>query len=151
VGLPARRGKGGSAVLKEFKDFVLRGNVLELAVAVILGIAFNAVVQSLVNDVLINLIAAIVGKPDFTALTFEVGKGVIRYGSFLTVLINFLIVAFVVFLVVKAFNRMSRRGETAAPTTKACPYCLTEIPIEATRCPACTSQLSPAQEARATP
>ena len=131
-------------MLKEFKDFVLRGNVLELAVAVILGIAFNAVVQSFVNDVLMNLVAAVAGKPDFNDLTFAVGKGIIRYGTFLTVVINFLIVAFVLFLVVRAFNRMNRSRETAAPTTKACPHCLTEIPLEATRCPACTSQLAAA-------
>ena len=96
-------------LLKDFRDFVMRGNVLDLAVAVILGIAFNALVNSLVNDVLMQIIAAIVGKPNFNDLTFTIGDGVIYYGRFITALINFLIIAFALFLVVRAFSSLQTR------------------------------------------
>lgn len=93
-------------MLKEFKEFIMRGNVVDLAVAVIVGAAFTAVVNSFANDILMQIVAAVFGKPDFRDLTFELGDAVIRYGAFITVLINFLIVAFVVFLVVKAINSL---------------------------------------------
>lgn len=93
-------------MLKEFKEFIMRGNVVDLAVAVIVGAAFTAVVNSFANDILMQIVAAVFGKPDFSDLTFELGDAVIRYGAFITVLINFLIVAFVVFLVVKAINSL---------------------------------------------
>lgn len=93
-------------MLKEFKDFIMRGNVVDLAVAVIVGAAFTAVVNSFANDILMQLVAAVFGKPDFSDLTFELGDAVIRYGTFITVLINFLIVASVVFLVVKGINSL---------------------------------------------
>jgi large conductance mechanosensitive channel len=93
-------------MLKEFKEFIMRGNVIDLAVAVIIGAAFTAVVNSFANDILMQIVAAVFGKPDFSDLTFELGDAVIRYGAFITVLINFLIVAFVIFLVVKAINRL---------------------------------------------
>ena len=127
-------------MLTEFKKFALRGNVVELAVAVILGLAFNAVVQSLVDDVLMNIIAAAVGKPDFSDLTFRIGDAVIRYGDFLTAVVNFILIAFALFLVVKALNRMMGAREEP-PKMAECPFCKTSIPVTATKCPACTSQL----------
>ena len=96
-------------LLKDFRDFVMRGNVLDLAVAVILGIAFNAVVTSLVNDVLMQIIAAIVGKPNFNDLTFTIGEGVIYYGRFITALINFLIIAATLFVIIRTFENLQRR------------------------------------------
>jgi large conductance mechanosensitive channel len=127
-------------MITEFKKFALRGNLVELAVAVILGLAFNAVIQSLVDDVLMNLIAAAVGEPDFSALTFMVGDAVIRYGDFITALVNFILVAFALFLIVKAINRMM--GSPKEPPKMAeCPFCKTSIPVHATKCPACTSGL----------
>ncbi len=130
-------------LLAEFKAFAMGGNVLELAVAVILGLAFNAVVQSLVNDVLMNFIAAVFGRPSFDDLVFKVGEGTIRYGSFINAVINFLLVALALFLIVKAFNRAKElRGQKVQPpTTRECPYCVTSIPVRAQRCPNCTSEV----------
>ncbi len=96
-------------VLKDFRDFVMRGNVLDLAVAVVLGVAFNRVVTSLVNDVLMQIIAVIVGEPNFSGLTFTVNGGIIYYGRFLTALVNFLIVAATLFVIIRAFEEMQRR------------------------------------------
>lgn len=127
-------------MLTEFKKFALRGNVVELAVAVILGLAFNAVIQSLVDDVLMNVIAAAVGEPDFSELTFRLGDAGIRYGAFLTAVVNFILIAFALFLVVKAMNRIMGTEEEP-PKMAECPFCKTSIPINATKCPACTSQL----------
>ena len=127
-------------MLKEFKDFALKGNLLELAVAFVLGVAFAAVVTSFVDDVIMQLIAAIVGKPDFSDLTFSIGDGVIRYGSFLTALVTFLIIAWVLFLIVKA-------AHTAMPekaTQRDCPHCLSSIPIAASTCAHCTREVQPA-------
>jgi large conductance mechanosensitive channel len=104
--------------MKDFRDFVMRGNVLDLAVAVVIGVAFNAVVTSLVNDVLMQLIAAIFGKPDFNSLTFTIGNGVIFYGKFLTALVNFLIIAATLFVIIRAFEELEkrrRRGEVEVP------------------------------------
>ena len=95
-------------LVKDFREFVMRGNVLDLAVAVIIGIAFNAVVNSLVNDVLMQVVAAIAGKPNFNNLTFTIGEGIIYYGRFLTALINFLIIAATLFLVVRVFETLQR-------------------------------------------
>ncbi|MFN2488178.1 MAG: large conductance mechanosensitive channel protein MscL [Actinomycetota bacterium] len=132
-------------LLAEFRDFMLRGNVFELAVAFILGIAFNEVIGSLVDDVLMNLIAALFGRPDFGHLTFRVGEGVVRYGSFVTATTDLVLVSLALFFIVKAFNRARAvRGQTAeTPTTRDCPYCITNIPVQAARCPACTSDLRP--------
>jgi large conductance mechanosensitive channel len=129
-----------SKLIDEFKAFALKGNLVDLAVAVILGIAFNAVVQSLVNDVVMQIIAAIIGEQDFSTLQFGIGDAEIRYGKFLTAVINFLLIAFVLFVVVKAVNRATRRQEEP-PSVHECPFCKTNIPITASRCPACTSQL----------
>jgi large conductance mechanosensitive channel len=131
-------------MLNEFKAFINRGNVLDLAVAVIMGAAFGAVITSFVNDILMQIIAAIFGQPDFGSLYFNLGNGVIKYGLFLNAVINFLIVAFAIFLVIKAYNQM-RKPTPAVTTTKECPYCLSTIPLGATRCPNCTSELTKTQ------
>ena len=128
-------------MLKEFKKFALRGNVVELAVAVILGLAFNAVVQSFVNDILMALIGGLFGVPNFAALTVQVGEAIVTYGVFLNAVVNFLLVAFALFLVVKAFNRFSGK-EDEPPKMAECPFCKTSVPVNATRCPSCTSQLA---------
>lgn len=129
-------------MLKGFRDFVLRGNVVDLAVAVILGAAFNAIVTALVGDVLNPLIAATVGKPDFSAVVLNIGSGHIKVGSFFNAIISFLIVATVVyFVVVLPLNslqgRIKRRAQ-GEPATKPCPECLSEIPVAARRCAHCT-------------
>jgi large conductance mechanosensitive channel len=100
-------------LVKDFRDFVMRGNVLDLAVAVVIGVAFNAVVTSLVNDVLMQIIAAIVGKPNFNDLTFTINDGIIYYGRFITALINFLIIAATLFVIVRAFEEMQKRRKAA--------------------------------------
>ena len=138
-------------MLKEFKTFLMRGNVLDLAVGVIIGGAFGAITTSLVDDIISPVLGIFTGQVNFGALTFELGlpmfdtKAVITYGNFLNALINFLIMSFVVFLIVKAVNKMmsiGKKEEAAAdPTTKECPYCFSEININATRCPHCTSEL----------
>src|SRR6478672_2895791 len=144
-------------MLKDFKAFVLRGNVLDLAVAVIIGVAFGAIVTSMVNDIVMPPIGLVLGHVDFKDLfvslngqhypTLAAAKAaaapVIAYGQFLNTVINFLIVAFVVFIVVRQATRLQRRPvEAVAPTVKDCRYCFTSIPIAATRCPNCTSQLT---------
>jgi large conductance mechanosensitive channel len=126
-------------MLKGFRDFILRGNVVDLAVAVILGAAFNAIVTSLVADVLNPLIAATIGKPDFSSVVLHVGNGQIKVGNFLNATISFVIVATVVYLaIVLPMNAMqARMKKPAAPTTKNCPECLSEIPLAARRCSHC--------------
>jgi large conductance mechanosensitive channel len=144
-------------MLKEFKEFAVRGNVLDLAIGVIIGAAFGKIVTSLVEDVVMPPIGLLLGHVDFSNLFINLsGKPVasvaqakaqgvptINYGLFLNAVLSFLIVAFVVFLIVRAVNRM-RRGEekpAAPPVVKECPYCLSSIPLKATRCPHCTSEL----------
>jgi large conductance mechanosensitive channel len=130
----------------EFKQFLLRGNVIDLAVAFVIGAAFAALVQAAVADLLTPLVAAIFGQPDFSDLTFTVNGSVFRYGHFLNALIAFVTIAFVVFFfVVKPINRLmelSRRRESPDPTTRKCPECVSEIPIDARRCPFCTSEVA---------
>jgi large conductance mechanosensitive channel len=131
------------AMLKGFRDFILRGNVVDLAVAVILGAAFNAIVASLVGDVLNPLIAATIGKPDFSGVVLHVGSGAIKVGNFLNAAVSFLIVATVVyFAIVLPMQYMVKKlhhdAPPAAPTTKPCPQCLSEIPLAAKRCSHCT-------------
>ncbi len=146
---------------KEFREFIMRGNVLDLAVGIIIGGAFGQVVNSFVNDVLMPPIGLLLGRVDFSNLYInlsgrqyeslqaarEAGAATLNYGLFINTVINFLIVGLAVFLVVKTFNQarrvLARRAEEApaAPTTKPCPYCFTDIPAEATRCPNCTSHL----------
>jgi len=136
-------------VLKGFRQFVLRGNVLDLAVAVVIGGAFAAVVTALVKDLLTPLIAALVGKPDFSAITFTVNGSQFLIGDFINALIAFLLMAaavyFFVVAPVNAIVERRRRGEPPAdPTTKKCPECLSEVPIAARRCAFCTSTLTAA-------
>jgi large conductance mechanosensitive channel len=133
----------------------MRGNVLDLAVAVIIGGAFGSIVTSLVNDILMPPIGMLLGKINFKDLFINLsgtpyasladaqaaGAATINYGNFINTIINFLIIAFVIFLIVRAFNKMKKPEAPAAPTTKECPYCLSSIPLKATRCPHCTSQL----------
>ncbi len=130
-------------VIKEFKDFIARGNVTDMAVGIIIGGAFTAIVNSLVNDILTPLLGVITGGLDFASLNFSVGDAQICYGAFISAVINFLLVALVLFLLIKAINKLHVKKEEApaAPTTKICPFCKSEISIEATRCPHCTSDL----------
>ena len=128
-------------MLKEFREFAMRGNVMDLAIAVIIGGAFGAIVTSLVNDILMPLIGLLLGGIDFSALAFQVGNAVIKWGAFVQAVINFILIDFVVFLIVRAINRLKGPAPVAAPTTKECPRCFTMIPLKATRCPNCTSEL----------
>jgi large conductance mechanosensitive channel len=153
-------------MLKEFKEFIMRGNVVDMAVGIIIGIAFGTIVNSLVKDIIMPPISLALGRVDFTnlfallkagptdkgpylSLSQAQAAGAVteNYGAFINTIITFLIVAFVVFLLIRAINNMRRRAEApkvaAAPTTKDCPYCVSKIPINATRCPNCTSQLQP--------
>jgi large conductance mechanosensitive channel len=136
-------------MLKGFKQFLLRGNVIDLAVAVVIGVAFGKVVDALVKDLLTPLIAAIVGKPDFSAIKFTINGSLFAIGDFINVLVAFLSVAaaiyFFVVVPVNAIMARARRGEAPPdPTTKQCPECLSTIPIQARRCAFCTSPVSPA-------
>jgi large conductance mechanosensitive channel len=131
-------------MLKEFKEFAMRGNVLDLAVAVIIGGAFGKIIASLVNDVLMPLIGLVMGGVNFSELALTVGEASIKYGAFIQSIIDFIIVAFVIFMIVRTMNRMKKPAPApavVAPTTKECPHCFTTIPLKATRCPNCTSQL----------
>jgi large conductance mechanosensitive channel len=142
-------------MLKEFKEFAVKGNVIDLAVGIILGVAFGAIVSSLVNDIIMPPIGLLLGKINFSDLFInlsgtaytslkaakDAGAATINYGVFLNAVINFIIVAFVVFLLVKQVNRMKKQPAPAEPNTKECKYCLSSIPLKATRCPHCTSQL----------
>lgn len=134
----------GMSLANEFKAFLLRGNVVDLAVAVVIGAAFGAVVTSLANDVLLQIVAAIFGQPDFSDLSFTVNDAEIRYGALLTALINFLIVAFAIFFfVIKPINALiarSRREPPPDPTEKTCPECLSDIPVGARICKYCRSE-----------
>ena len=146
-------------MLKEFKEFAMKGNVLDMAIGIILGVAFGKIVTSLVEDLLMPPIGLLLGKVDFTNLYLNLsdknfdtlaaakaaGAATLNYGIFLNTIINFLIVALAIFLLVRQVNRMKRQPEpapAAAPTTKECPYCLSMIAIKASRCPHCTSELA---------
>jgi large conductance mechanosensitive channel len=142
-------------MLKEFKEFALKGNMIDLAIAVILGGAFGKIITSLVNDIIMPLIGQLLGKVNFSDLFISLngtkyasladaqaaGAATFNYGMFINTIIDFLIVAFIIFLIVCQINRMKKAPAPAAPTTKECPYCYTQIPIPATRCPNCTSEL----------
>ncbi|MEZ4500437.1 MAG: large conductance mechanosensitive channel protein MscL [Thermomicrobiales bacterium] len=134
-------------MFSEFKSFLLRGNVVDLAVAVVIGAAFGAVVTSLVDNIINPILAAIVGKPDFSDLTISIGDSAIMYGSFITAVINFVIIAAAIFfMVVKPVNAvMSRNKKAEAATTRPCPECLSEIPLAATRCAHCGVQVAAAK------
>lgn len=144
-------------MLKEFKEFAMKGNVLDMAVGIIIGVAFGRIVTSLVNDILMPPIGRILGRVDFSSLFVNIsgksyptiaaakaaGAATINYGMFINTIIDFLIVAFAIFLLVRQVNRWtSKPAPAAAPTTKDCPYCATAIPIKAKRCPNCTTDFS---------
>ncbi len=140
----------------EFKDFISRGNVLDMAVGVIIGGAFNGIITSLVNDIFMPLLSLVTGNMDFTNWFIaldgkeyatlleaqEAGAATVNYGVFISGVINFLAMAFVVFMLVKTLNKFKKKPVEAAPTTKVCPFCKSEVNIEATKCPHCTSDLS---------
>ncbi|MGB7540063.1 MAG: large conductance mechanosensitive channel protein MscL [Anaerolineales bacterium] len=144
-------------MLKEFKDFIMRGNVLDLAVAVIIGGAFGKVISSLVTDILMPPLGLILGKVDFNNLFINMsgtpyaslaeaqaaGAPTLNYGVFINTIINFVIVAAAIFLIIRLANRLQRLRPTEkpAPTTKDCPFCISSIPVKATRCPYCTSEI----------
>jgi len=151
-------------MFKDFRDFIMRGNVLDLAVAVVIGAAFGAIIASFVKDILMPPIGVLLGNMDFTNLFLVIRSGKLapppydtlaaaqaagaatwNYGLFINTIISFLIIAAAIFLVIRMFNRVSnfrkKQLEAAAPTTRDCPYCATSIPAKATRCPNCTSDL----------
>ena len=142
-------------MLKEFKDFAMKGNVLDMAIGVIIGGAFGKIVSSLVSDVLMPPIGLLLGKVDFSSLFLNLsgtpqpsltaakaaGVPTINYGVFLQATFDFIIIAFVIFIVVKQVNRLKKPEPTAAPTTKDCPQCLSTIPLKATKCAHCTSNV----------
>jgi large conductance mechanosensitive channel len=145
-------------MLKEFKDFIMRGNVLSMAVGIVIGIAFGAIVTSLVNDIIMPPIGLLLGNVDFSNLFVvlkegatagpyisldaarEAGAVTLNYGIFIITIISFLIIALVLFFLIRAFNRLKKKEEVK-PTTKECPYCFSAIDLKATRCPYCTSEI----------
>ena len=136
------------AFWKEFKTFISRGSVMDMAVGIIIGGAFTAIVNSLVNDLVMPLLSILTGGFDFTKLSVVLGSGegaaTLNYGLFISAVINFLLIAFVIFCLIKSINKMKdkiAKKEEEDPTTKVCPFCKSEIDIAATRCPHCTSQI----------
>jgi large conductance mechanosensitive channel len=142
-------------MFKEFKEFAMKGNVLDMAVGIIIGAAFGKIITSLVGDILMPPFGLIFGKVDFSNLFFNIsgkpypslaaakaaGAATINYGMFLNNVIDFLIVAFAIFLLVRMVNHWNKPAPAAAPATKECPYCATQIPLAASRCPNCTSEI----------
>jgi len=145
-------------MLKEFKEFAMRGNVLDMAVGVVIGAAFGKIVASFVSDILMPPVGLLLGKVDFSNLFIDLsggshatlaaakaaGAATLNYGLFLNSIIDFLIVALAIFLLIRQVNQFMREHEAPAPTTKDCPYCLSSIPLKATRCAHCTSELKAA-------
>ena len=160
-------------MLKEFKEFATKGNIMDMAIGVIIGGAFQKIVTSLVNDIIMPAISIFTGKVDFSDLVLTIGNASIHYGNFITTIVDFLIIAFSIFIAIRSFNKLSnstiegaqkivsktnldkkikknkkskkQEEQTPPPTTKKCPYCCSQIPIEATRCPHCTSVLETEQ------
>ena len=142
-------------MFKEFKAFAMRGNVLDMAVGIIIGAAFGRIISSFVADIIMPPIGRLIGNVDFSGLFLNIsgtsyptlaaakaaGAATINYGVFLNTVLDFLIVALVIFMLVRQVNRWSKPAPAAAPTTKECPYCVSTIPLKATRCPNCTSEL----------
>ncbi len=143
-----------SKILQEFKTFVMRGNVIDMAVGVVVGGAFSNIVNSLVNDIVMPVVSLVTGKINFAdmmisldgkkyaslAAAQEVGAPVIAYGNFIQIIVQFLLTAFVIFMVIKGINRLHKPEPEVAPTTKICPFCKSEIHIEAVKCPHCASE-----------
>ncbi|HEV2548457.1 MAG TPA: large-conductance mechanosensitive channel protein MscL [Stellaceae bacterium] len=146
---------------KEFREFAMRGNVVDLAVAVIIGAAFGKIVTSLVNDIIMPPLGVILGRVDFTNLFLNLssqhyaslaeaktaGAATINYGIFINAVLDFVIVAFAIFLLIRGINRLKSAPPPVSPTTRPCPYCLTVIPLAATKCSACTSEVAPVRPA----
>ncbi len=140
-------------ITQEFKEFISRGNVMDLAVGMIIGSAFTAIVTSLVNDIIMPLISALIGGMDFSSWNVVIGSGedpaTLAFGSFIAAVIDFILIALVIFMLIKTINNLRKKMEkktkeeatASVPATKMCPYCQTEISVKATRCPHCTSQL----------
>ena len=150
-------------MLKEFKAFATKGNIMDLAVGVVIGGAFQSIINSLVNDIIMPAISILTGKVDFSDMMFTVGDASIKYGNFITAIVNFLIIAFSIFLAITYMNKFSKKMEAISlgqveklnkklgntkkeepapePTVKICPYCYSEIPYKATKCAHCTSSL----------
>ena len=146
-------------MFKEFKEFAMRGNVVDMAVGIVIGAAFGTIIKSLVADIIMPPIGLLLGNVDFTNLFIllkpgnpagpylalaeaqKAGAVTINYGAFINSIISFIIVAFVVFLLIRNINRLKKQEEAPAPTTKECPYCLSAVPVKATRCAHCTSEL----------
>lgn len=159
--------KKKNSTLKEFKEFALKGNVMDMAIGVVIGGAFQKIVNSLVNDIIMPAISMLIGKVDFSDMVLNVGNASIKYGNFITTIVDFLIIAFSIFIALKYMTKLSKikdiseemaikldkngnvkeyieekkKEEEKEPETKTCPYCLTEIKYHATRCPNCTSEL----------
>lgn len=150
-------------MLKEFKEFALKGNIIDMAIGVIIGGAFQKIVSSLVNDIIMPTLAIFTGKVDFSDLVITVGNSSIKYGSFITTIVDFLIIAFSIFIAIRTINKLNDKAKenldkvshknkifkknkakdtVEEPTTKVCPFCFSEINIKATRCPHCTSDLT---------
>ena len=150
-------------MLKEFKEFALKGNIINMAIGVIIGGAFQKIVSSLVNDIIMPALAIFTGKVDFSDLVITVGNSSIKYGSFITTIVDFLIIAFSIFIAIRTINKLNDKAKenldkvshknkifkknkakdtVEEPTTKICPFCFSEINIKATRCPHCTSDLT---------
>ncbi len=146
---------------KEFREFAMRGNVIDLAVGIVIGAAFGKIVTSFVGDILMPPLGLVLGQVDFSNLFMDLSGGsyhslaeakaagapTINYGAFINTVIDFLIIAFAIFLMVRGINRLQRAPAPPTPTTRSCPYCLTTIPLQATRCPACTSDIGAARAA----
>ncbi len=140
---------------KEFREFAMRGNVIDLAVGLVIGAAFGKIVTSFVNDILMPPLGLALGRVDFANLFIDLSRGsyrslaeakaagaaTINYGAFINTVVDFIIIAFAIFLLVRGINRLRRAPAPPPPTTRSCPYCFTSIPLQATRCPACTSEL----------
>ena len=145
-------------MLKEFREFAMRGNVVDLAIGVIIGAAFGKIITSLVNDIIMPPLGLVLGRVDFSSLYIDLsgksypslaaakaaGAATINYGVFINTVLDFIIVAFAVFLLVRGVNRLYRTTPPPPPSTRPCPYCLTAVPLAATRCPACTSEIAAA-------
>lgn len=148
-------------MLKEFKEFALKGNIIDMAIGVIIGGAFQKIVSSLVNDIIMPTLAIFTGKVDFSDLVFTVGNSSIKYGSFITTIVDFLIITFSIFIAIRTINKLNDKAKenldkvshkifkkntakdtVEEPITKICPFCFSEINIKATRCPHCTSDLT---------
>jgi large conductance mechanosensitive channel len=144
-------------MLKEFKEFAMRGNVVDMAVGIIIGAAFGKIVSSFVNDIIMPPIGLLLGGVDFSNIFINLsggdyasleaaqaaGAATLNIGLFINTVLDFIIVAFAIFIVIKQMNRLKKKEEAPPPTSKDCPHCLTAIPLKATRCPNCTSQLQP--------